>query len=178
MRLAKVLSVIPIRPRVAFVLALADRVANVFPSSRTRNEVVGCALKDAWEWVEGKSTSASSLYEAHVGKLCLESSLLKDGPDASALASAISAFYYVLWHAYRQDLNNERVSAGEVPNDMADVSEEIVDEVCQFACDADSSIKDWVETMGPRFVRDFHFGTPDDLGPIVHRDFLAEYGRN
>src|SRR5258708_37163833 len=104
---------IPIRARVAFVLALAERVLPSLANNPAGFQAAQQALADAWRWEEGEDVRAAQLYENDVSALAVQGSLITNTEESAAMCAATSAFYYVLWHAFRQDINNGQVSEGE-----------------------------------------------------------------
>jgi hypothetical protein len=120
---------VPIRTRVAFILAVAEKALSALEEHGDALNAAAQALAYGWRWEEGETISSLQLYEKDDESLSLQGCLVKEKKALAALMAATSAFYYVLWHAHKLALNWGHVRRGEVPN-MADVSEEVIDEVC------------------------------------------------
>jgi hypothetical protein len=165
-------SAIPIRPRVAFVLAIAERVMGALAKNTEAFNAVQKALADGWRWERGESLRATQLYEDDVESLAVQGSLISDKEASAAMCAATSAFYYLLWHAFRQDLSRGLVSEGEVPNDMADVTEGVMEEVCAFATQTSLCDRQWIAALADRLSVDFRGASPEELGPVVPRQYF------
>src|SRR6266508_2957108 len=94
---------VPIRPRVAFVLAIAERVMAALTKNTEAFNAVQKALADGWRWEQGESLRAALLYEDNVESLAVQGSLISDKEASAAMCAVTSAFYYLMWHAFRQD---------------------------------------------------------------------------
>lgn len=163
---------IPVRPRVAFVLAIAERVAPALAENTNAFNAVGKALADGWRWEQGESIRAAQLYDDDVDFLAVQGSLPLNKEASAAMSAATSAFYCVMWHAFRQDLRAGLVSEGEVPNDIADVTEAVMNEVCNFATQTSFCDEHWIASLAERLSTDFRTAKPDELGPVVPRDYF------
>jgi hypothetical protein len=158
------------------VLAIAGRAAPALTTYTAAFDAVQKALADGWLWVEGESIRASQLYTDDVEALAVQGSLLAEKEPSAAMCAATSAFYYVMWHAFRQDLRTGRVSAGEVPNDIADVTEGVIEETCNFALQTSLCDRHWISALAERLLRDFQSAEADELGPIVRDHFVNVLG--
>jgi hypothetical protein len=165
-------STIPIRPRVAFVLAIAQRVEPALVKNIQALNAAQKALADGWRWEEGESLRAAHLYEDDVEALAIQGSLISDKEASAAMCATTSAFYYLLWHAFRQDLSIGVVSEGDVPNDMADVTEDVMEEVCDFATQTSLCDRLWITDIAKRLSSDFYTKNTEDLGPVVPRQYF------
>jgi hypothetical protein len=159
---------ISIRPRVAFALAVAERVLPTLVHSKDAFDTAVKTLSDGWRWEEGRSISAEDLYRSNVEGLAVQGSLTSD----PALGATISAYYYLMWHAFQQDIRESKLPAGKVPNDIAEVSEEVLTEVCEYAAKTPHFDKTWMASTVSRLIEDFSSDTPDDLGPSVMRKYF------
>jgi hypothetical protein len=163
---------VPIRPRVAFVLAVAERVLPALAKNAEAFNVAQQALANAWRWAEGQSISALQLYEDDAAALAVQGSLIKDKEASAAICAVTSAFYYFLWNAFRQQLKEGLVSEGAVPNDMAEVTEEVMEEVCDFAAQTSLCDTHWLTSLAKRLSTDFRAANPEELGPVVARQYV------
>lgn len=163
---------LPIRARVALVLAVAERVMPVLASHAEASKAAERALAAAWRWEQGTDQPALRLYDDHIEPLAVQGSLLDDSKASAALYSVTSAFFYVLWHAFKLDLIRKHVRPNRVPNDIADITEEVIDEVCDYAIQTSLCDDDWIGTNCKRLNARFDTGKPDQLGePVVPRFF-------
>jgi hypothetical protein len=163
---------VPVRPRVAFVLAVAERVLPALAGTRDAYAVAERALTDGWRWEQGQTIPALQLYKDDVAGLAIQGSLLSGHEASAAMCAATSAFYYTLWHAFRQDLDTGQVSEGEVPNDMAEVTEEVIDEVCDCAIRSSVCDRAWITSLAEHLSANFHATNPEDLGPSVPKEYF------
>jgi len=115
--------------------------------------------------------SSLQLYEKDDEALTLQGCLVKEKKALGAIMAATSAFYYMLWHAYKLDLNRGHVRRGEIPN-MGEVSEEVIDEVCQYAMQSTLCDEDWLNALTKRLVKDFRIDNPEELGAVVQRQYF------
>lgn len=162
---------VPIRGRVAFVLAVAQKVLPALEHKQDALSAAAQALADGWRWEEGETISSLQLYEKDDEDLVLQGSLVKDEKALPAIMAATSAFYYMLWHAYKLDLNRGQVKRGEVPN-MGEVSEEVIDEVCQYAMQSVLCEEDWITELTKRLIKDYGTDNPEELGAVVPRQYF------
>jgi hypothetical protein len=129
------------------------------------------ALTDGWRWEQGENLRATQLYEDDDEALALQGSVITDGEASAAMNAATSAFYYMLWHAFRQDLTKELVREGEIPT-MADVTEGVMEEVCDFARRTSLCDRRWIAALADRLSADFRTASPEELGPVVPREYF------
>jgi uncharacterized protein with von Willebrand factor type A (vWA) domain len=162
---------VPIRSRVAFVLAVAGKALPALENHRDALDAVAQALADGWRWEEGETISSLQLYEKDDEALALQGCLVKEQAALGAIMAATSAFYYMLWNAYKLDLNRGQVRRGEVPN-MGEVSEEVMDEVCQYATQSGLCDEKWVNAVAERLIRDYRTDKPEELGAVVPRQYF------
>lgn len=163
---------VPIRPRVAFVLAIAERVIAALAENVVAFNTVQKALADGWRWEQAEDVRAAQLYEDHVEALALQDSLISDDKASAAICAATSAFYYLMWHAFLQDLNRGMVSVGMIPNDIADVSENTMNYVCEFAAQTSMCDRSWITALADRLSADYRTPSPEELGPVVPREYF------
>ncbi len=144
------------RSRVGFVLAIAERVLPALAKNANAFRAAQEALGDGWRWEEGESQRALELYDRHVEALAVQGSMIKDKEASAAMSTATSAFFYMVWHAFAQDIASGLVREGDVPNDMADVTEEVIDEVCDYAaglpCAIDGGSLRWLNVCQRIFL--------------------------
>jgi hypothetical protein len=164
---------VPIRPRVAFVLAIAERVMPALTDNPEAFGAVQRALADGWRWEQGEDILAKQLYEDDEGDLALQGSLVRDGEASAAVQTATSAFYYTLWHAFYQDLSRGLVREGDVPL-MTEVTEDVLAEVCDFATRTSLCDGHWITAIANRLSTDFHTDNPEELGPIVYHNYFIK----
>jgi hypothetical protein len=162
---------LPIRPRVAFVLAIAERVLPALAKNGEAFKAARKAVTDAWRWEEGEKISAIQLYEEDDEALALQTCLIKDKEGSAAINAATSAFYYTLWRAFTLDLSRGQVREGEIPG-MRDVTEEVIDEVCELATQTSLCDSDWILSLSERLASDFRTHNPEELGTSVPRQFF------
>lgn len=162
----------PVRARVAFVLAVATRVLPALEENGDAFNTAVKALADAWRWEEGETVSALQLYEDDDEALVLQGSLITEKEALAAIMAATSAFYYMLWHAYKLDLSLARVRRGEVPN-MSEVSEEVIDQVCQYALQTTLCDEGWLNALRQQIVNDYRTNNPEDLGAAIPRQYFG-----
>jgi hypothetical protein len=167
----KLSNTIPIRPRVALVLAIAERVIGALGKNTEAFNAVQKALVDGWRWEQGENVGATQLYDNDDEALALQGCLVKDEQESSAIMAATSAFYYTLWHAYMMDLHRGQVREGEIPG-MTDVTEEVIDEVCEHAIHTSLCDSDWIIALANRLSADFPTTNPEELGPVVPRQYF------
>jgi hypothetical protein len=129
------------------------------------------ALADGWRWEEGETISSLQLYEKDDEDLVLQGSLVKDEKALGAIMAATSAFYYMLWHAYKLDLKRGKVKRGEVPN-MGEVSEEVIEHVCQYAMQSALCDEDWLNALAKRLINDYRTNNSEELGAAVPRPYF------
>jgi hypothetical protein len=163
---------VSVRTRVAFVLAVAERVLPALVGHAEAFHAARKALADGWRWEEGKRIKALQLYDDDVEALAVQGSLIRGPETSAAMCAATSAFYYVLWQAFKHDLTSGFVREGEVPNDIADVTEEVIDEVCDFAMRTSLCDHRWIASLAERLSADFGIANPDDLEPVVPREYF------
>ncbi len=162
---------VPIRTRVAFVLAVAEKALPALGNKQDALNASAQALADGWRWEEGETISSLQLYEKDDEDLVLQGSLVKEDKALAAIMAATSAFYYLLWHVYKLDLSKGQVKRGEVPN-MGEVSEEVIDDVCKYAIQSTLCDEGWLNTLTKRLIKDYHTNTPEELGAIVPRHYF------
>jgi hypothetical protein len=163
---------IPIRARVAFVLAIAERLLPAISENPEALDTARKAIFDGWRWEEGECIHALQLYEDDVESLARQGSLVKDQEASEAFCAVTSAFFYMIWHAFRHDLTVGQVQEGDIPNDMAEMSEGVIDEVCDFAARTSFYDSRWVASLIERLSTDFHGVDSEDLGPVVLREYF------
>lgn len=163
-----------IRARVALVLAIAQRVIPALTANAEAFKAAHRALIDAWQWEEGGAIPALQLYESDVDALAVQGSLVVGEEASAAMFAATSAFYYVLWQAFRQDLKTGRVREGDIPNDIAEITEDVIDEVCRFAAETSLCDSLWINSAMERVCADFPAGNANELGPVVHRQYFDD----
>lgn len=163
---------VPIRVRVAFALAVAERVLPALPKNAEGLKAARKAIADCWRWEEGETIRALQLYEDDDEALVLQGSLIKDKEASAAISAVTSAFYFTLWQAFKQDLKKGLVRAGEVPM-MTEITEEVLDEVCKSATQTSLCDDDWIASVVGKLLRNFHSDNPDELGPTIPRDAFA-----
>lgn len=169
---SKLISTIPVRPRVAFTLAVAERVKPALEGNTEAFNAVQKALADSWRWEQGKDIKALQLYDNDDEALALQGCLVKDKEGSNALMTATSAFYFTLRHAYIIDLRKGLVQEGEVPC-MTEVTEqELIDEACKCATQTSLCDSHWITTMVDRLLNDFQTKNPDELGPVVSPQYF------
>jgi hypothetical protein len=162
---------LPIRARVAFVLAAAQRSLLALEGKADASKACAQALRDGWRWQEGEGISSLELYERDDEDLVLQGSLVKEEKALQAIMAATSAFYYTLWHAYKVDLRSAKVMRGEIPN-MGEMSEEVIDEVCQFAMRSGLCEEAWLSAIADRLIRDYGTEKPENLGTSILRRYF------
>jgi hypothetical protein len=167
MRVSEMLEKLTIRARVAFVLGVADRVMLNLIEHSTAFDAGSKAISAGWRWVEGGSISANELYDNHVENLAIQSSMI----DNPALGTVISALYYVMWHAFKQEINDGK--APIVPNDIAEVSEEVVDEVCDYATKAKNCDDVWIISVIRRMTKDYTAVQKGEMGSTITRKYFT-----
>jgi hypothetical protein len=163
---------VPIRVRVAFALAVAERVLPALSKNTDGFKAARKAVTDCWRWEEGEAIRALQLYENDDEALVLQGSLIVDGEAGAAISAVTSAFYFTLWHSFKQDLEKGLVRVGEVPM-MTEVTEEVLDEVCKSATQTSLCDDDWIASVVAKLLRDFDSDNPDELGPTISRDYFA-----
>jgi hypothetical protein len=163
---------VSIRVRVAFALAVAERVLPALAKNADGFKAARKALDDCWEWEERGTIRALQLYEDDDEALVLQGSLIKDNEASAAISTVTSAFYFTLWQAFQQDLEKGLVRAGEVPM-MTEITEEILDEVCKSATQTSLCDDGWLSSVIGRLVRDFHSDNPYELGPTIPQNYFA-----
>lgn len=160
---------LPIRARVAFVLAVAERVLPALAKHVHGLHAAQAALSDAWQWEEGADIRALWLYKKNIEPLAIQGSSMEDGKASAAMCAVTAAYFYTLWHAFRLDLDRKEVRASKVPNDIADVSEDVIDEACGFAIETSLFDDQWIGTIYKRLASDFGNDGLDQLGRPVPR---------
>jgi len=168
---AELVGSLPIRARGAFVLGVAERMAPPPETNASVADVVHSAMRDAWRWVEGNEVSGKALYDAHIESLGIAGSQPLKGAERAALDAATSAYYYVTWHAFRLHEGSERL-VDDVPNDMAEMTENVIDEVCRFASQSRSWNREWVVSFAKSLSTSFGNAGREALGSPVPRTSL------
>jgi hypothetical protein len=162
---------VPIRTRVAFVLAVAEKALPALENKQDALNASAQALADGWRWEEGETISSLQLYEKDDEDLVFQGSLVKEDKALAAIMAATSAFYYMLWHAYKLDLKNGQVKRGEVPN-IGEVSEEVIDDVCKYAMQSALCNADWLDELTKRLINGYRTDNPEELGAVVPRRYF------
>lgn len=162
---------LPIRPRVAFVLAVAERVLPALAKNPAAFNAARKALTDGWQWEERGIVNALRLYEDNDEALALQGSLIAETEASAALCTVTSAFYYLLWHAFGQDLSRGRAREGEIPG-MTEVTEDVIDEVCNFATRTSLCDTQWIQSLAERLSAGFRTANPEELGSAVPRQYF------
>jgi len=165
----------PVRIRVAFVLSIADRVLPALNGNNLAYGIANDALRDAWKWVEGGNLRAIQLYNNHIDYLACEGPEITDELESNSFLAVISAFYYVVWHAFQHDLVYHLVSEGDVPNDIAEVSENVIAEVCEFALQTKLCSADYLASKSSQLMNQFYTLNSNELGPLVSRSVISDY---
>jgi hypothetical protein len=163
---------LPIRARVAFALATAQHVVTALHGNQNASHFIHSALVDGWRWEQGHDIRAITLYELHTENLAVQSSLINEKRATAAMCAAVSAFYYMLWHAFRQDLSNGMVNAGDVPNDIADVTEDVIQEVCEYALKSRLCDDAWISFFGDKLLNDYRTKNIGSLGSPINPDYF------
>jgi len=163
---------VPVRARVGFALAIAESVlVDLVPNTRAHG-IARKALAEGWNWEMRGDIAALRIYDKYVDSLALESSRkMSDGENAS-FGATISAMYYLMWHAFQEDLRIGMVSDGEIPNDMADVGEDVLDETCEYASRSPAYNPSWTESLVDRLAREFHTQETSEIGTPIPRDYF------
>jgi hypothetical protein len=133
---------------------------------------IKAALDQCWRWVKGDEVRARAIYWDHIESLMAADFRVgnADSPEGVAIRAGIAAFLYAMWQAFRQD----RASGIErsMPGDVAEVSEEVLDEVYSFAV-RNGVTDDEVDRLVERVLELSPASMPDDLGNPVEPDVLA-----
>jgi hypothetical protein len=165
---------LPIRSRVAFVLAIAGNAIRHLPCPSRMRRVAIAALECAWAWEEGQTKTASQMYDEHAPQLAEEDSAPCDSQLAcDALCTVVSAYFYMLWHAFGKDLDENVVAPGDVPNDIAEVSEDGIDEVCEFAVKANCA-REYAERVAEYLIARVPASPTTSYGESVPRVALSD----
>ena len=161
----------PIRARVAFVLAVAEKV---LPALEKDAGALNAAARPWLTGGDGKKGKRFRRFNFMIRTMRLwffKAVWRRRRRTLAAIMAATSAFYYMLWHAYKLDISRGQVRRGEVPN-MGEVSEEVVDEVCQYAMQSTLCEEDWLNALKQRLINDYSIDNPEDLGPVVSRQYF------
>ncbi|HEX9294447.1 MAG TPA: Imm6 family immunity protein [Polyangiaceae bacterium] len=160
-----------VRARVAFVLAIAERVAPLLP--KDLRDRADAALVDSWRWVGGEPLAAEDLYE-RLTRLAEWEFKAAKGPEKEAVMALESAIFYVCWQAFGAELASGKPIEKGVPNDMAEGSEQVANEVADFVVKTGVDVG-FAEDLGERLGRRFPCSSADELGPpITRRELVGE----
>ena len=122
-----------VRHKVALVLACADHVRAVLAFDKHAHARAGAALDLCWQWARTGKVESRRLYDEIHALLELETKVRGDRRAKSALFAAVSAVYYVTWHADREQGCECPERQSRLPNDMAEVGESDVLECMRYA---------------------------------------------
>jgi hypothetical protein len=160
-----------IRARVAFVLAVAEVVR---PAIQTREVVaarIRSALDLAWRWEQFGGISGRALYdmlesENEDGLMVEEwEAPAEQKPAWVAITSAIS---YASWHAF--------VTGGDkrIPEPIAEVSEEVIDQVVAYARRAPGFDPGGVDRLAQYCVDHHRSADSSVLGEPIPREIVLQ----
>jgi len=144
--LLPMLELLPIRIRVGMVLAICEKVLPVLAENETAFSACRAALNDGWKWAKGDSISAIEIYN-HMETLgdC-ETSASRE-QEINSICAVELTIQYVSWHAFKIELKGVAPQSRPVPNDMADVTENYLSQIIDFAGKADESVPGWVRAL-------------------------------
>jgi hypothetical protein len=158
----------PIRARVAFALAVGEAVTGTLPSGPAKDPALA-ALAKGWNWAAGAVARAADMHE-HLGAVA-EAEAGAEPNRVSALCSLELVICYASWHAYRQELRGDADGWRFVPNEMAEMSEEVLNQLCQYALEAGIS-EQLVGGLARAALQHGRSGHRD-LGPPIRRSDLS-----
>jgi len=160
---------LPVRARVALALGIAD---SVLPAIRDGDSLKTAkkALDDAWKWENGKDVTARDVY-AHIEPVTVAATRSNNEREKAALCAIGSAIYYVAWHAFSSELKQKKKIS--VPNDMADVTEETVNEILEYASRT-REVEMNQSSMVERLLTDFRTHDPNEMGKSIERQYFKD----
>ena len=156
---------IPIRTRVGVVLAVCERLFPVLNENHNALLTARASVDDCWKWVEGHTISARQIYN-HLEELSVfETSAVRE-EEINAICAVELTVQYTSWHAFRLELKGVPPQTRPVPNDMADITEDVVEQIIGFAAKADERALGWAKTLAETHCSSL---PADELGPPVSR---------
>lgn len=173
------LNSIPVRARVAFGLACAERALTALTGIPDVYAFAKNALEASWRWETAQAITARDLYD-YIYPLLASELRMPNARQKSALFAIVSAMYYMTWHAAK--IEEEVAGSGQrspLPNDIAEVTEEDIirclEYAAQAAADSTREIR-WQEDTLSRLLADFRTDVAGSLGPIVPRRYFDGRG--
>lgn len=129
------------------------------------------ALEDGWKWVAGESISARRIYN-HLEQLSEFETSATTENEINAICAVELTVQYVAWHAFRIELEGVAPQTRPVPNDLADITEDIMKQIVDHATAASPDVLSCIENvLSGHQIRARHTKA-DELGPPVSkRDF-------
>jgi hypothetical protein len=150
----------PIRFRVGCMLAVCENLLPIFSENKGALSASRAAIDDGWKWVGGAAVSACEIYD-HLGSLVgFETTAIRE-EEIDAMCAIEGTVQYAAWHAFRVELRGVPSRTRPVPNDMADVTEDVIDEILDFATKADAECFGWVKKQLSNAA--------NELGPTLSR---------
>jgi hypothetical protein len=168
-----IVSKVTIRARVAFALLLAERVLQRLPENSEAYGAVRKALDDGWAWLEGVRIPARQLYW-NLGPIDVEATNCEAEPLKAELCAILCALYYLTWHAYGVELEAAKDGEISVPSTMAEITEDIIEEMVAYASANGSVDGSWVAVTIRRLLASYPTNDPEAVGePILKETLLC-----
>ena len=155
------------RGRAAFVVSLATSVGAGVLSGESA-EAATAALDACWNWIEGGDLTAASIHQ-HIAPLAGLEVRSETSTESSALCAVATAVYYTAWTSYSAEIAEKRIDPATVPNDMFDVTDQALEEACQYALETGVLSAGAINSLATRVAHASRIVPPEQTGPPIRR---------
>lgn len=125
------------RPRISFILSIAERACKTFSSEDELFKKIDHPFDIAWVWLSDQSNTALDIYEAVQPLHGLCSEFKDDKKQLSAIFSAISALYYTSWEVEAFEFTYlKRDNSSKFGGDFFEISDSFISDTREHALTA------------------------------------------
>lgn len=163
-----VLDACSFRGRAAFVVAVAGSAVTDVVKGESA-DAAAAALEACWSWIEGEDVHAEQIY-SHVALLTELEVQSKTPTESSALCAVATAVYYTAWTAYSAETIEGKTELSGVPNDMFDVTDEAIEEACEYAVETEKVRANALTTLATRVAAVSKTEPSEQTGAPIRRN--------
>jgi hypothetical protein len=167
---------ITIRGRVAFYLAIAQKLFEELENNDDGYLYANEALNQCWFWLNGKDLTGDELCEYLENEndtgLMVFSSNVQDNPVKEPIwIVIITALMYTIWQAYQ--LKHEKY----LPESIEQVDENAIDYLIEYAHKCQSFNEVWIELLRKYLLENHKTDNANEYGnPIMKSDIMMVVG--
>lgn len=160
---------ITIRARVAFYLAVAQKAFEGLSENDQGYLQADEALKQCWNWLEGKNISGDELCEYLENErdtgLMVYSSFVQGDPVKEPIwITIITALMYTIWQAYQ--IENEKY----LPESIEQVDEGAIDILIEYAKKCANYDEHWIKLLENYLLEKYRTTNMNEVGIAILKD--------